>query len=227
MKYILKEIPENEKPRERLLKNGANSLADYELLAIILRTGTKEKSVLDVARDLTIKIENLNNLNDITYNELINFDGIGKVKALEILATIELGKRILTPNSKRKILDNPKDAYQYIKNKMIGLNQEILYVIYLTSKSEIINEKVITMGTINQTIIHPRDILKWALKYSAYAFILSHNHPSGDSTPSKQDLIMTEAVIEASKLVGVAFVDHLIIGNGEFYSYNSKKKFKN
>ncbi|HHU55759.1 MAG TPA: DNA repair protein RadC [Acholeplasmataceae bacterium] len=223
MKYMFKEIPKNERPRERLVKYGADALADYELLAIILRTGTKDLSVLDVARQVTMKLNSLSDLNEITLAELESIKGIGRTKAIELLAVAELGKRISRPRMLTNTISSPLDTYYYLREKMQHLNQETLTCIYLNTKSEVICDKVLTVGTLDHTIFHPRDILKWGLKYSAYGFIIAHNHPSGDASPSKMDIQMTKIIIEAAKTIGICFIDHVIIGKNKYYSFVEKK----
>lgn len=223
MHYEFQEIPVMERPRERLISKGASSLSDYELLAILLRTGTKEESVLEVAKNLRNNLESLHDLNDITFNELTKVKGIGQAKAIELLAAIELGRRVSSPVIYQKTILTPKDAYNYLKNKLQNYHQETLIAVFLNLKNEIIADRIISIGTLDKTIFHPRDILKWALKYSCYGFIISHNHPSGDPTPSEADKQMTELLIESSKTVGVVFVDHIIIGKNKYYSFIEKK----
>lgn len=222
MKYMNKIIPIQERPRERLLKFGAKSLADYELLAIVLRTGAKDMSVLDVAREVTIQFNNLNELNDATVNELQKIKGIGLAKAIELLAVVELGKRINSPRKLNNTITSPQESFFFLKENMQNLNQETLVCIYLNTKNEVICDRILTMGTLNQTIIHPREVLKWALKYNAYGFILSHNHPSGIAEPSEADISMTKIIIEAAKAVGIAFIDHIIVGKNQYFSFVEK-----
>lgn len=223
MRYQFREVPVNERPRERLINQGASSLADYELLAIILRTGTKEESVLEVARKLRKNFESLCDLNDVTFNELIKFNGIGKAKAIELLAAVEIGKRVANPVVLNTIIQTPKDAYKFLKHRMQYLYQETLIAIYLNIKNEVITDKIISVGTLDRTIIHPRDILKWALKLSCYGFIIAHNHPSGDPTPSEMDKQMTDLIIKSAKTVGISFIDHIVIGKNKYYSFIEKK----
>jgi DNA repair protein RadC len=213
-----------ERPRERLVKYGPSALADYELLAIILRTGTKESSVIEVARNLTSHYNSLNDLNEATISELKSIKGIGATKAIELLAVVEIGKRIVTPIKYENVLTTPEQSYQYLKRNMQNLSQETLVCVFLNTRNEVIADKVLSIGTLDRTIIHPRDVLKWALKYSAYGIIISHNHPSGDSHPSDMDVKMTKLMIEASQTVGVVFVDHIIIGKNQYYSFVEKKK---
>ncbi len=223
MRYQFREVPINERPRERLINQGPNSLADYELLAIILRTGTKNESVLEVARKLRKNFESMADLNEITFTELIKFNGIGKAKAIEILAAVELGKRAANPLILNTIIQTPKDAYKFLKHRMQYLFQETLIAIFLNIKNEVIADKIISVGTLDRTIIHPRDILKWALKLSCYGFIIAHNHPSGDPMPSEMDKQMTDLIIKSAKTVGVSFIDHIIVGKNKYYSFIEKQ----
>lgn len=223
MGYMLREIPLEERPRERLIKYGASSLSNYELLAILLRTGTKERSVINVSKNILMKVENINMLNDITIEELTEIKGVGQVKATELLAAIELGRRINNPYTLNDVIDTPKKAYLYVKDDMQHLSQENLVCIYLNTKSQVISKKTISVGTISQTIINPRDIFKWAFKYSCYAIIIIHNHPSGNPEPSQPDIIMTKKIVEAAKTVDLLIVDHLIIGKNKYYSFQENK----
>jgi len=223
MKYLFKEIPVDERPRERLVKYGAEALADYELLAIVLRTGTKDMSVLDVARELTMQFNSLSDINEATLAELESIKGIGRAKAIELLAISELGKRITKPRELKQNITSPFDTFKYLKDKMQHLTQETLVCVYLNTKSEVICDKILTIGTLDHTIFHPRDILKWGLKNSAYGFIIAHNHPSGDPSPSKMDMQMTKMIIEAAKTIGMCFIDHIIIGKNNYYSFIEKK----
>mgnify|MGYP000889781807 CR=1 FL=1 len=223
MKYLLNNIPVSERPRERLEIHGSSALADYELIAIILETGSKNNSVLNVARQLTMYFNNLNQLNEATISELMDIKGIGKAKAIKILAVVELGKRINLPIEYGDMITSPKSSYLYLKNELENLNQETFKCLYLNSRNNIIAERVISIGTLDQTIVHPRDILKWALKYSAYGILVAHNHPSGDSHPSQMDIKVTQTLIEATSTMGIAFVDHIIIGKNNYYSFSEKK----
>lgn len=223
MSYMLRELPLEERPRERLIKYGASSLSNYELLAILLRTGTKDCSVINLAKTILMKIENINMLNDITIEELIQIKGVGQVKAIELLAAIELGKRINNPYTLKDVIDTPKKAYLYVKEELQHLTQENLVCLYLNTKSEVIAKKTITVGTISQTIINPRDIFKWAFKYSCFAIIIIHNHPSGNPEPSHPDIIMTKKIVAAAKTVDLLLVDHIIIGKNRYYSFQENK----
>lgn len=219
MSLMLHEIPSSERPRERLIKYGPESLATYELLAILLRTGTRDISVIDLAKNVLKQVENINMLNQITINELKKIKGIGEVKAIELLASIELGKRINTPLPPEQIVDTPKKAYLLVKEELQHLTQETLVCLYLNAKSELIAKKTISVGTLSQTIINPRDIFKWAFKLSSMAIVLIHNHPSGNPEPSQPDILMTQKIVQAAKIVDLLIVDHIIVGKNRYFSF--------
>lgn len=224
MSYMVKEMPLADRPRERLMKYGAKSLANYEIIAIILGTGSKDQSVLDLAKNVLIHFEEINRLNEITVNELMKIKGIGMAKAITIIAAIELGKRVNEPVTGSLQITNSKQAYEHLKDSLQNENQENLVCIYLNNNSEVINIKTITVGSINNTVFNPRDILKWALKYSAVAIIVAHNHPSGNIMPSREDILVTRNIVQAAKYVDVLIVDHIIIGKNQYYSFLENKK---
>lgn len=214
---ILKEIPIYERPRERALEVGVENLSTTELLAIILRTGSKKYSVLETANQILSKSSKIQNLNFLSLEELVEIDGIGITKAITILSAIELGKRINQIEKNDISFFNPIEIYNYMKNELQSLTEERSYALYLNTKGKLIEKKLLTIGTINQTLIDSKIVFKWAYKLSASAFVLIHNHPSKDSTPSKQDLQITREILKQSKTLGIFFIDHLIIGN-DFYS---------
>lgn len=224
MSFLVKEIPTNDRPRERLIKYGVRALSDHELLAIILRTGTKNLSVLDLAKKVLIEFQNLNRLNEATVSELSRIKGIGEAKAIEILAAIELGRRINLPVSSKVVLANPYQSYNYLKEIIQNESQEHLVCVYLNTQSEVITTRTISIGTVNQTIINPKDVLKWALKHSATGIIIAHNHPSGNPTPSNEDHQVTRKIVEAAKLMDIIVVDHIIVGKNRYFSFLENKK---
>jgi DNA repair protein RadC len=224
MSFLVREMPMNERPRERLRKAGVQSLATHELLAIVLRTGCANTSALEVATTLLYHFESIDKLNEATISELMQIKGIGEAKAIEILAAIELGKRINIPMSSQTVITSPYQSYQYLKDSMQHLTQETLVCVYLNNKSEVIAKKTVTIGTINQTIFNPRDILKWALKLSATALIVAHNHPSGNPEASAEDIMVTKKLIQAAKLVDILVVDHIIIGKNRYFSLLEQQK---
>ena len=217
----IKEIPVNDRPRERLINSGSNTLSNEELLAIILDTGTKDKSAKDLAISVLSKINHISELKYINYQNLISIKGIGISKATKILSLIELSKRI---NVKLETLNNikannSKVIYEYFKDKLMDEKQEYFYCLYLNNKKRIIKNKLLYIGTINQTLIHPRDIFKEAYLLSASAIICIHNHPSGNTVPSKEDIIMTKNLKEVGLIMGINVVDHIIIGKNNYYSF--------
>ena len=220
--YILKikDIPKNERPRERLIKYGVENLSNEELLSIIIKAGTKDYSVKAISQILLNEIKDIKNLKDITLNKLTNIKGIGKVKAIELLASIELGKRVFEEEKKTQIkLNNSSLIYEYFKDKLKNEKQENFYAIYLDSKSNLISYKLLFKGTLNSSCVHPREIFKYAHLESAYSIIVIHNHPSGDPTPSKEDEKTTKSLIEIGKLMSIPVVDHIIFGKNKYFSF--------
>lgn len=215
----LKEVPEKERPREKLLRYGRENLSDSELLAIILKTGTKNCNVNELAIKVIKELNGIENIKDISLNKLIKIKGIGKTKAIELLVLFELAKRINKKKEKPRVkYTNPKVIYENSKYLFEGLLQEHFYCLYLNTKKELIERKLLFMGTLNKSIVHPREIFKNAYLLSASSIICVHNHPSGDSTPSKDDIILTNSLVDIGKIQGVQIIDHIIIGN-DYYSF--------
>ena len=223
--YVLKEMPKDQRPRERLIEKGVQALLNEELMAILLRTGIKDRSVLNVARDVLYHLEHLKDLEKMTHQELMRIPGIKLAKATTILAAIELGKRLgQSTTNPGQMIRSPRDVYALLSQTTLGLEQEHFMCLYLNTKSQLIANKTIFIGTINQMIIHPREIFKPAITYMAQAVLFVHNHPSGDASPSQADIKATQQLREAGKLIGIEVVDHIIIGNAEFYSFSDKNK---
>ncbi|HPF83256.1 MAG TPA: DNA repair protein RadC [Bacilli bacterium] len=221
MSIRIKDIPVNDRPRERLINVGVNNLSNEELLAIILKTGTKEISAKQLADILLKNINNINELNNITLNELIKIKGIGITKACNILASIELGKRI---NTKIETLNNikfnnPSIIYEYYKNKLKDLKQEYFYAIYLDASKRIIKDKLLFIGTLNKSIVHPRELFKEAYLCNACSIICLHNHPSGNVLPSKEDILFTNKIKDIGITFGIDIIDHIIISLDKYYSF--------
>ena len=222
MKTLIKDIPINERPRERLINFGVEYLSNEELLAIILKTGTKNFSVKILANNILKQIDNINDLKNINLEKLTKIKGIGKAKACEILASIELGKRInnkIGNINQIKVLSS-SSIYDYYKEKLIDKKQEYFYCVYLDTKNHIIKDKLLFIGTINESLVHPREIFKEAYLLSASGIICVHNHPSGNIEPSQNDIIMTKQLKDIGLLLGVKVLDHIIIGNNNYYSFN-------
>ena len=225
--YKIKDIPTNERPRERLKEVGVENLSDKELLSIILKTGTKDKNVSDLALDILNKYS-LSNLKDITINNLTKIKGIGEVKAIELIASIELGKRIfLKEKPTNKNLTSPKEIYEYTKYLFYDKKQEYFYALYFNNKQQLLNTKLLFIGTINQSITHPREVFKEAYLLSASSIICIHNHPSTDTTPSNADITFTKALIEIGKIQNIPILDHIIVGDDNYYSFYEHKNILN
>ena len=225
----IKDIPASDRPRERLIEYGSNNLSNDELLAIILKQGTKNKSAKEIGACLLNSLDNISDLENITLNKLIEIPGIGKAQALTVLATIELGKRIFKNKiSKEKIkLTSSIDIYNYMKYLLDNEKQEYFYCIYVNTKKEVIERKLLFMGTINRSMVHPREIFKYAYLNSAAGFICVHNHPSGDVTPSKEDIMLTRALDEIGTTTGIPIIDHVIVGDNKYYSFFDDNKIIN
>lgn len=222
--YKIKDIPTSERPRERLKSVGVENLSDKELLAILLKTGTKDKSVNDLALDILNKYK-LSDLKTLTLNSLKNIKGIGEVKTIELLAAIELGKRIyLDKNITYEKLDNPEKIWKKTRYLFYDLKQEYFYCLYFNNKQQLIGEKLLFQGTLNKSVTHPREVFKEAYLLSASNIICIHNHPSNDITPSIEDINFTNTLVESGKVQGIPIIDHIIVGNNNYYSFYEHSK---
>ena len=217
---LIKDIPKNERPRERLVRFGAKNLSNEELISIILKTGTKEVSVKDLSTSILSKYSDISNLKDLEINNLLNIKGIGKVKAIELIAAIELGRRVyLDRNIESVKITGSLDVYNYFNDLLKDEKQEHFYCLYLDNKKKVISNKLLYVGTINGSTAHPREIFKMAYLVSASFIICVHNHPSGDPNPSNQDIVFTNNLIEIGKLNNIPILDHIVIGNNSYYSF--------
>ncbi|NLC96120.1 MAG: DNA repair protein RadC [Erysipelotrichaceae bacterium] len=221
---LVKELPITERPREKALKFGIHSLSNRELLAILIRNGYQGKSSLGIADDILFSCNGIGNLSSVDLNDLLKIKGIKKVKALEILTCIEIARRIAFEEALTvDVIDEPKAIINWL-NKEIGFNkQENFMVIYLDIKNRIITYKILFKGTIDHSLVHPREIIKEALLVSSSKIMLIHNHPSGDPTPSQADIKMTKQVIEATSLVGINVLDHIIVSSNRYFSLAQSK----
>lgn len=216
-----KDIPEEERPRERLLMYGPENLSNEELLMIILKTGTKNYSVKEVSLNLLKIINNISNLKNMTLNKLTSIPGIGKIKAIELMAVIELTKRINEEVSIKDMISctNPITIINYFNYLFKDKKQEEFYVIYLDNKKKYLDKKKLFIGSINLSIVHPREIFKQAYLLSASFLICIHNHPSGDATPSNEDIVITKNLKKIGEIHAIYLIDHIIIGNNNYYSF--------
>lgn len=216
---FVQEVPRSSQPRERLLSFGEKALSDQELLAILLRTGTKEEHVLQLAMRFLQHFDNLNTLKQASIEDFQQVKGIGPIKAIELKAAIELGSRItLSRMPKYGHITSTQAAGDWLLHEMADMQQEQIIVLFLNTKNEIIKKKTIFMGTVNSSVAHPREIFKEAVKYPTARLLLAHNHPSGDTEPSKADLQFTRRMIGCGELMGIEVLDHVIIGQGSFLS---------
>lgn len=212
-------IPVDGRPRERILEVGPKALADHELLAIMLRTGTKDKHVVNLACDVLNEMDSLYDLRHCTLQELMSIPGIGVVKATEILAAIEFGGRIARASqSKEGTVISSSWVGEYLVREMAGLTQENVVALYLNTKNDIIKNETVFVGSLNTSVAHPREIFKGAVRYSAARVIISHNHPSGNTEPSQADLAFTRRLVDAGEMMGIEVIDHIIIGEQEYFS---------
>ncbi|WP_257346639.1 RadC family protein [Pseudalkalibacillus decolorationis] len=219
----IRDFPLNERPRERMLKEGAHALSNQELLAILLRSGTKQESVLQLSQKLIGRFEGLNLLKDATIDELTSVKGIGNAKAVEILASLELGKRVNQLKiEERYVIRSPEDGAKYVMDEMRFLSQEHFVCIYLNTKNQVLHKKTVFIGSLNASIVHPREVFKEAMRRSAASIICFHNHPSGDPNPSREDIDVTQRLTECGKIIGIDLLDHIIIGDQKFVSLKEK-----
>jgi DNA repair protein RadC len=220
---MIKDYPEDERPRERLIQDGPQSLSNHELLAIMLRTGSKEESVLQLANRLLTSFEGLRLLKDASVDEMMSIKGIGSAKAVQIMAAVELGRRIhRLQYEDRYVIRSPEDAANYVMEDMRFLTQEHFVCLYLNTKNQVLHQQTIFIGSLNASIVHPREVFKEAFRRSAASFICLHNHPSGDPSPSREDIDVTKRLNECGKLIGIELLDHLIIGDQKFISLKEK-----
>lgn len=217
--HFIQEVPSQIRPRERLLYFGEKAISDQELLAILLRTGSKDENVLQLSIKLLQAFETLQGLSQASIEELQNIKGIGFVKAIELKAMIELGLRIaMSSVPKFGKITSTQDVGEWLMREMGKLHQEHLTALFLNTKNEIIRRKDIFIGTVNSSVAHPREIFKEAVKYPTARIIIGHNHPSGNPEPSQADLIFTQRMIECGELMGIELLDHLIIGEDNYIS---------
>ncbi|MGX7349332.1 RadC family protein [Dolosicoccus paucivorans] len=215
----VQELPVDSQPRERLLLYGAKALADYELLAILLRTGTRKASVLNLAQSVLTHFKDLYQLRQVSIEELQEVPGIGPVKAIELQAAIEFGQRVYQSRLlKRGQILSTTAAGEWLLDNMKHLHQEHLMALFLNTKNEVIQTKNIFIGSVSQSVAHPREIFKEAVKYPTARIIIAHNHPSGDTKPSPADLNFTKRLIECGDLMGIELLDHFIIGEDRYLS---------
>lgn len=218
-KKNIEAIPNESRPRERLEQFGVKSLANHELLAIILRTGRRGNNVVGLALEVLNEVEDIYRLRHVSLQELMKIPGIGKAKATEILAAVEFGRRVnQSTQIKEGTVSSSNWVGKYLQEELANLNQENVVALYLNTKNEIIKKDTVFIGGLNSSVAHPREIFNRAISYSAARIILAHNHPSGNVEPSEADLSFTQRMIEAGELLGVEVLDHFIIGEDSYLS---------
>ena len=225
-KYTMKELPASEMPYEKCLKSGAASLSDAELLAVILKTGTQNKTSRELATEILSLhpvYQGLLGLYHLSRQELLSVSGIGDVKAIQLLCVAELSKRLARETKKEcaKICC-PGDAARFFMEEMRNLETEHFYAAYLNAAGQLLHYQAVFVGTIQTSLANPREILRLALRYDAAHFIVLHNHPSGDPSPSREDIQITKQLQEAALLDGIPLMDHIIIGDNQYISLRER-----
>ena len=222
----MKEMACEERPYERCERFGASNLTDSELLAVLLRTGTRGENALQLADKILHPVfsqKGVLNLHQWTYEQLMQIKGIGKVKAIQILCLAELSRRLAKATAQEGLnFSNPASIARYYMEDLRHANQEQMKLLLLNTKSRLIGETDISMGTVNSAVISPRELFVEALQKNAVSIVLLHNHPSGDPTPSKEDVLITRRIQEAGRLIGVELLDHIVIGDNCYVSLREK-----
>lgn len=221
----IKELPASERPYEKFLSVGASGLSDADLLAIIIKTGTKDKSAVDIAQEiLSGRNGNLLNLYEMSYDELIQVSGIGQIKAIQLKAVAELSMRISKAKRARSIrMNTPVTIADYYMEQMRHLQQEVVICAYFDVKSRFLGDKFISKGSLSSSVVDISSVMRTALEKNASKIVLLHNHPSGDCTPSKDDIAVTDRLAEGSRIFSIELCDHIIIGDNEYYSFYENK----
>lgn len=218
----IKDLPKSERPREKLVKKGAQALHKKELLAILLRTGIKGKNVLQVAEDILLRYGD-KKLLDVSYQELRNMHGVGPTKAGQVLAAIELGKRLYKEKVEKEVyINSPEDIFREV-DSIRENKKENFVVLYLDARNKLIYKETVSVGTLNANLVHPREVFEPAVRNLAAQIALAHNHPSGDAEPSEEDLEITKRLIKAGEILGIEIIDHLIVTKKNYFSFKDKK----
>jgi DNA repair protein RadC len=217
-KIKILDMQKEERPRERLIKNGASALSDSELLAIILRTGSKQENVINLSQRILGEY-NIKQLSQINLTQLMKIHGIKESKATQISACFEIARRLESFNSVEKPkISSPEDVYRRLFPRMREQKKEMFIELCLDTKNQILKEEIISVGSLNANVVHPREVFKLALTESAAHIIVAHNHPSGDPTPSREDIEITKKLVETGNIMGITVLDHVIIGDGRHFS---------
>ena len=223
MNIGMMDLPEWERPREKIRLHGVDALSHAEILAVLLGSGTREKSALSLSQTLLASFtKGLAQMEELTLEELMNFPGIGLAKASRILCALELSRRIRAEPSVKLCVSSPAAVYEHMKNKMNHLQREVFICLHLNVKNRIIAEDTVSIGTLNNSLVHPREVFKKAVKNGAAAILVVHNHPSGDPTPSQDDCRVTKRLKEVGELMGIPLLDHIIIAKEGNFSFREE-----
>lgn len=219
----VKEMEVEQRPREKALRYGLESLSDLELVALILQSGNKNRSVFEIASDVLKESEGLSELMTMHVNTLMQIQGIREVKALQLLASVELSKRVIKSKVYHAPILKPEDVIEWFKFEYGTMSQECFIALYLDTKSKLISHRVLFKGTLNESVVHPREVFKEAFLQNANSVLIAHNHPSGDCTPSKADFEVTYKMVHVAMTMGVNLIDHIIVGQNQYYSFKEHK----
>ena len=222
-KKKIKEMPRHLRPRERSMEVGMNNLSDQEVLAIIIRSGYREHTAIDVSMNLLHRYGSLKNISHLTVEDLCKIKGIGKDKGIMLRAAFEIGKRSKIEKNQKKQILSSKDVSIVLEDNLRGLNKEHFIILMLNTKNFLLGIETVSIGSLNSSIVHPRELFKSAINKSAAAIILAHNHPSGDATPSMEDIEVTKRIKSGGQLLGIDVIDHIIIGDNSYYSFKEEK----
>ena len=225
--YTLHDLPSDERPRERLIQHGVESLSLQELLSLIFGRGVRGESVINISQKLLTTFDSLNKLSEASIEELKEIKGIGLAKACQLKACFEISRRLKNEEklsqNKNKIIYSPKDIFQLLKEKVINFHKEYFIVVSLDNRNKVISIDTVSIGILNSSLIHPRETFEIAIKNHAASIILCHNHPSGELKPSKDDIIITENLVKAGKILGIEIFDHIIITKKKYFSFAESK----
>ena len=223
--FTLHDLPEQERPRERLVKYGVESLSIQELLSLIFGRGVKGESVVNISQKLISTFGSLDKLSEASIEELKKVKGLGLAKACQLKACFEISRRLENKENLNNniIINSPKDIFLLLKEKIINFYKEYFMVVSLDNRNKIININTVSIGTLNSSLIHPRETFEVAIKNHAAVIIICHNHPSGELKPSKDDLIITQNLVKAGKLLGINVADHIIITKDGYFSFREKR----
>lgn len=222
---MIRDLPAADRPMEKLMAYGARTLTDSELIANIIRSGTKNQSSLGIAQHLLAEAGDLSKLCRMTVRELVKHEGIGAIKACQIVSALELGRRLGRPRDVVSAkISNPADLVDFFKHELAEEEVEKFVIVNLASNSCVIDWDAVTVGILNASLVHPREIYKRAMRSCASSIIAVHNHPSGSVTPSQEDFLITRRLYEAGKLVGISLVDHIIVGGDAYYSFRENRQ---